>query len=514
MVYDISGNELSGANVLYAPVFPDVLDRTIGCTLLAYSGFWMYKSTALISVSGKVKIAIDAEDGARVSMFNIYEYAEAVTDTITYVQALRENVFTNNEFEYTPSSASVKYIRVTLVLSAAYTKEMKPLKFISAGELRICKLPSIGDANGIIKFSYIVDGTTFTAGNLLLPPNYSIHGSPVPLILLLHGTSSMNTWTQDIGTNSGTSTRYLLNYLLNEGFAVFDCYNFTSKYYSESYQNQAAPLKIFRHAYVSGAKFVCDKYNVDINNICAYSMSAGGYIAYDFIHSRDNGVNLKAMAMLCPSSGFVGSVFRAYFLHKSMRAIIVDYLGLSGKTGADTFINTEKGLDNATCRAFVEGNLDAFASMIASSIGVNGATFEEQYLWMTTWTSTLPQWMVDLDLPAIPSVYTTSPAEGIAKFVEHPELTAYTSVPTKYWQAFDDENVMAHVNYTAYTWLKNGGSPVYWRTMPNNTGKHHAVDTAASALKSSGTTRLGIAYSNIATAYVEMADFFYHYMAQ
>jgi hypothetical protein len=323
----------------------------------------------------------------------------------------------------------------------------------------------------------------------------------------------MNTWTQEIGTNSGTSTRYLLDYLTNEGFAVFDCYCFTSKYYSENFQNQAAPLPVFLQAYIAGIKYVCEYFNVDINNVCFYAMSAGGNLAHMLLHSFGD-IKPRAVAMLCPSTGFASTIFRTFFLYDAMRTLIVNYLGLSDEPGASTFISTIYGLDDPTARAFVENHLDSFAGLICGAIGAHGATFEQQYEWMTTGVTTLPQWMTDLSLPGIASGWTTSPATGIPSLVNHPKLSAFSSVPVKFWQSFDDVNVSGHANYTIYTWLKNGGTNVQWRTLPDGTGGHHAVDTDPNALKSSGTTRLGISYSNIATAYVEMADFFYKNMSQ
>lgn len=515
MIYDVNGNGLISTAAVEVPVYPDSVGYDVGCSMMLYDNFWKYRTTPLIAVNGKTIIRVDSGDSATVDYFNVYEYSEATKDNIAFIQAIRNLSFTDNAYTYTPSTGT-KYIRVTLVLTNnTTTSEYQPLVFESAYGIDICKNPNIVNtsAGSVLTFSYVVNGDTFTSGQMILPPNYSIHGNPCPLVVILHGTSSMNTWTQEIGTNSGTSTRYLLNYLANEGFAVFDCYCFTSEYYSANYQNQAAPLPVFLQAYTEGIKYVCKYYNVDINNVSAFAMSAGGNLGHMVLHGCGD-VRLKSLAMLCPSTGFASTIFRTFFLHSSMRSLIVNYLGLSNETGASTFISTDNGLDNATARNFVLNHLDSFAGLICGAIGVNGSTFEDQYDWMTTGVTDLPQWMTDLNLPGIASGWTTSPATGIPALVNHPDLSAYTPLPVKFWQAFDDVNVSGHANYTIYNWLKNGGSEVYWRTMPQNSGGHHAVDTDANALKSSGTTRLGISYSNIATAYVEMADFFYQNMGQ
>ena len=504
-------DELQNIKFLPVRLLPGGINRDTGAPNNSYDAFWNLRTSPLIKIVGKTTIRIDAKDASAVNYFNIYEYAEAQENNITYIQAIRNLQFNNGEYLYYPSSTA-KYIRICLALTGNNTEVFMPLTLSSKQGINVCKNPNITDGSKI-PLSYIVDGDTYTSGQLLLPPNYTIDRKPCPLVVILHGTSSMRTWSQEIGTNSGTSTRYLLNYLTNEGFAVFDCYCFTSRYYSASAQNQDAPLPIFLQAYTTGVKYVCANYNVDIDNVCFFAMSAGGNLGQMVIHNCGD-IKPRAVAMLCPTTGFAHLLFRTYFLYSQMRSIAIDYLDLANEEGAQTFISTNLGLDNADVNAFVNAHKDSFAGLICSAIGAHGATYNQQFEWMLTGVKTLPEWMSDLSLPSIPSAWVTAPATGIPAFVEHPELTSYSDVPVKYWQSFDDANVSGHANYTLYTWLKNGGTNVQWRTLPDGTGGHHAVDTDPNALKSSGTTRLGISYTDIATTYVEMADFFYKHMAQ
>ena len=510
--YELSSHKIS------VPIFEGTsTNYSYGNTTSSKDGFWKLRSVQnLISVNGNyVLIKINLNDLTNVQYFNIYEYSEVTEGNVSFITATRNLAFNSNgEFAYSPPP-STKYIKIVVALSNENTKKYRDLELISDGALKLFKLPNIpnpdvlGPPINVNQLSFAVSGTTYSCGQLLLPPNYSIHGDPVPLIVVLHGTSSMNTWTEAIGSNSGTSTRPLLDYLTNEGFAVFDCYPFTSKYYKSSEQIACAPVPVFKETYEAGIKFVCDRFNVDIDRICMYAMSLGGVLGYMFLHGN-NTINPKAIAMLAPTTGYASLIFRTFFLEKSGRQFVVDYLGLNNETGADTFINTNQGLDDATARQFVEDHQDEFAGFICGAIGVDGATYKDQYDWMMTGETTLPQWMTDLSLPSIPSGWSS----GVPSLINHPDLTSYTPIAVKFWQAFDDVNVSGHANYTIYNWLKNGGTNVQWRTLPNNTGGHHAVDTDANALVSSGTTRLGISYSNIATAYVEMADFFYKTMGE
>lgn len=507
-------NALNFAYVTKAPLTLGSLIRTSGAPSFTHDTLLKYRSTPLISVDGAVRISCDENDSATITSFNIYQYKEDTKNSIQFVSAIRNLTFTDNAYTYTPSSDSIKYIRITLVLTENTQAKIQPLTLNSTAKVKICKNPNIttnsSGGNPRIELAYYVSGDTYTSGQLILPPNYTIDGKPCPLAVFFHGTTSMNTWDEAIGSST-SGIRNCLDYVTQEGFAVFDCYVFTSKYYSESGQHQGAPLPIFLEAYISGIKHICENYNVDSDNICFWANSAGANLGYLLAHSATDVVP-RAIAMLSPSTGFASLIQRIFFLNESMRNIIVNYLGLTNETNADVFISTNKGLDNANAVAFVEDHLDSFAGMICGAINAHGATFADQYDWMMDGTTTLPAWMQDL--PPIPADWTTSPATGIPKMVLHPELTMHSPIPIKYWQAFDDTNTCGYATYTIYQWLKNGGSNVHWRTMPNNTGGHHAVDIGEGALKSSGTTRLGIAYTDAPTAYVEMVDFFYQNMSQ
>lgn len=497
---------------LEVSVYPGAINTNTGSMELPAVRFYEYRVSPFIYINGNdvIQIKINTSDSNLISSFYISEYSESTEDNIAYIGSKTDITFYQNVYKYNPS-AGAKYFKITLTLIESNSYKFKPLTISSIYGNKIYKEPNITDGSKIF-LKYFVTGDIYTSGQLLLPTNYSIHRKSVPLVVVFHGTNSMNTWNAEIGTStSGSGYRYLLDYLTDEGFAVFDCYCFTTKYFSNQYQNQAAPIPLFLEAYIEGIKWVCNNYNVDIDNIFAYATSAGGNIAYMVLHSALD-IKFKAMALLAPSYSFISTIFRTYFLREEMRTIIVDYLGLQNETNVSDFINTQTGVSDTTARSFVEDHIDSFAGMNCAAMGTHGATYTDIYGWFATGVSTLPQWMVDLSIPSISSGWTTSPALGVPSIINHPELSSYTHIPTKFWQAFDDENVSGHVNYTIYNWLKNGGSNVQWRTMPNGTGGHYAMGTGENALKSSGTTRLGIEYTDIATAFVEMADFFYNNM--
>lgn len=482
------------------------ISRVNGADGNSYSGYHSQLKTQLIKATGEIKLTVDETSIPGISYFRLFEYVDG-NDGITYVSGSgdTQNTFTNGVCELTVSG---DYIRIAIVVSPAITVYRPRTIKIEAVGAKLLKNPNIvnTEINGVLTFAYDVTPEIFTTAQLVLPPNYSITGTSVPLLVFLHSTQAYNKWDEKIGVMGNSDHFADIQYLANEGFAIFDCYLYTSKYYKTTDQIAPAPLPIFINAIISGIKYTCKYYNVDINRVCMYAYSLGGALAHWFM--QDSNFTPRAIAMLAGSTGFASLVFQNFFLNESGRQIVADVLKLTDEPGCDDFITVSKGLNNNTVKAFVRNHLDSFAGLNPAAINTHGSTFAEQYDWMVTGTTVMPQWMIDENLPEFPSAYTTSPALGVPTVVQHPELTKYTNVPVKFWQAFDDENVSGHTNYTIFKWMQNAGANVKWRTMPNDTGKHYSVIGSANALKTSGTTSLGIAYTDVPVAYVEMAEFF------
>lgn len=506
------GNEIdinaSGASV-FAELIPGGMNYDYGCDTLTYDTFYNYRKSAFMySVHGGQEVKIKIKNPTSVSQMRVYYYTEN-NGAITYLSSVGSLTFDANGVCRFTAPTNAKYFRFLLTLVTAGMQHFYPAEITSDEEIEEKFLPNIQlPSYGNLTFAYNTEGDNYTSGQMILPPNYSVDGKKVPLYVVLHGTSSMNTWEQKIGTNSGASTKSLLQYMANEGFAVFDCYPFTSEYYKSTGQIACASLPMIKRAFESGIEFVCSHYNVDINQVFFSAFSLGGQLGYYFAGSSP--IKPKGIAMLAPSIGFASVIFRTFFLEESGRQLIVDALDLSNEENVSTFISTSKGLNNDTVKQFVVDHLDKFAGLIGYADNVHGATREEQYEWMITGVSQLPQWMQDENIPAIPSGW----SNGVPAIVNHPDLSKYEPVPMKYWATFDDVNTSTHANYTIYKWLKNGGTDVQWRTLPNGGGGHHAIDTSSTAEKVSGTTRQGVSYSDIPVAYKEMADFFFYQIGE
>lgn len=348
-----------------------------------------------------------------------------------------------------------------------------------------------------LAFNYEVsDG--MSSGRLLLPSNYSIVGKKVPLIVFVHGSASMTTWDSILGATSSGDYFPYLQYLANEGFAVFDCYPWTNK---ESLSATYSPinLPVIKDSYLSGIRYVCDRFNVDINRVSLLCKSQGGHLGHWALTQSE--FPFKAVCLFAPA---VGAPRDNLFYNSNVREAMTKYMDLDGtSTEISDFISSGSYSTNANVQSFFNKNKIKFISILPWVQGVTNGNIDEFYSDETSAaTSTVPQWLLDLGLPAKPDG-----TSGMQVFVRRSNYVKHATCPTKFWCAFDDNSVSAYCNYAIYYWLCNGGADTEFRELPIGTGGHHAMDTSPNALKSSGTTKLGIAYTDIPTAYVEVVDF-------
>ena len=352
-----------------------------------------------------------------------------------------------------------------------------------------------------LAFSYVVSNDSETSGRLLLPPNYSIDGDNVPLIVFVHGSGCMMSWGAVMGdvTNAGQSLTYLpyLQYLANEGFAVFDCYPWTNKetVQTGTYSPFLTPVNIT--SYMRGIDYVCSRFNVDKNRVSMLCKSQGGHIGNWAIMQKQ--FPFKTVSMLAPSCGIGLSYL---FASSKCREALTKYIAFEGTSEEISTFISSGAVSNATVASFISKNKAKLLSMCPMAQGITNGNLDDLLDGCTHGQATVPQWMLDLGLPAKPAgainIYTLSNSN---------EYVKNGSIPSKFWVAFDDEQVSGYSVFSTYYWLCNGASDTEFRQLPNGTGGHHAMDTDPDALKSSGTTALGIAYTDIPTAYVEVVSF-------
>lgn len=483
----------------------------------SYANFYNYRRQRHLTkiTSAPIKIKINTADLDYVSAVNVFQYTSVTnndnTEGLEFVRRQSGLTLVNGIATYHPDP-EITHIKVTLAISDA-THGYQPVEFFSSTP--VYTVPNFntitGDTYKSIEFNYEVSPGVWTKGQLLLPPNYASEGAKVPLMVYVHGTTRMTTWDAVLPGTASSDTdaiwKKLWDYALDEGFAVFDCYPWTSKYYSTSEQISPMPLDIHNEAYKSGIEYVCDRYNVNKNCVFAMCKSLGGSFGYMLMEER--GINVNAIAMMAPSTLFTNPKTLEFFQTTTQRRPLLKYLGLDGVDGGSYFINTSDGMTNTTCVNFLKQYKDLFYPVSYATINAHGDTRDNILEWILGLVSDKPQWMTDYNIPDWDtSVFT----HGMSEIVEHPELSKYTKVPVAYWYSWDDANASPHMAYTAFMWLQNGGSNVVWNVVPDNTGGHHSVDNSPDAVTVSGTTALGIAYTDVNKVWVDCVAFFRKYM--
>ena len=472
------------------------------------------RTDKLIEGSARAQVYFNSSDVPYIEGVSVWKYG-ILDGNVVFNERLDVTLFDN--YIFVTLSDEDKYFKLNIrVLNGGLQHRFHSVFITSENPIVIHNNPNLYHTqNKVINLLYTVSGDTLTAGSLMLPPNYSIDGKPVPLHVYCHGTGGMEKWDSNVTMMGDIDLSEIFNYYLNEGFAVFDCYPWTDKYYSSSRQISPFMLQVNEKSYIEGIKYVCSHFNVDIENVCVSGLSLGGNMATWF--STQTEIPVRAIGMMAPTTGWASQRWKDYFLEKSARSVIIHILGLENETGVSTFINTNNGMKNNTVNQFVSDHIDSFVGLSPAALGITGSTYKDQIEYMLEMERTEPQWMVDEGIPEIPTGWLTNTygdTIGIPALVNHPELAKYSPYPIKFWQAFDDVNVSGHANYTIYTWLKNGGSQVYWRTLENGHGGHGATGYRELAEKTNGETRLGITYTNVPVAQVELIDFFYKNIVQ
>ena len=331
------------------------------------------------------------------------------------------------------------------------------------------------------KLTYEVTDDVHTTSRLMLPPNYSIDGEKVPLILWLEGSGSgLSTWSGDFNKNKLP----YLQYLRDEGFAVFSVYAWGNEY-AEKYPNCGKsfpyPIPINLSCIKAGIEYICDRYNIDADNIHIMSKSQGGQCA--LYYASCNELNVKSIGMFAPVLDYLSMPGEA--LYKDTRAAIADELDFTGDVAyfaSDRFLSySDEG------RAFLRENLSKLLILNEAWTNLTGATPEELFESSmddceTFWTEKI--WKTDRT-----DIYT------------HTDYVKTATVPVKIWGAKDDASTPYLKMVEVVAQLKNGGSVAELRTLPNGTGGHSCADVGSTRVDV--TTALGIKHKNVPIGWVE-----------
>lgn len=340
----------------------------------------------------------------------------------------------------------------------------------SLDELFVSKGAKASYSNEELVFWYDISHGYQTKGFLKLPPNYTQDGKPVPLIVFVHGSGDIR--TININTMTHNYQAYY-DYLRDCGYAVFDCFGWGNKYAPDGGGNTfGAPTN--RDCYRSGIKYVCDTYNIDEHNIFVACKSLGGLQAFSMYY--DPLFPINAVGMLAPEL----DIFKSYIGYNAeVRQIIAQELGFTEDA------NNVLGFEETPSTGFydyLEENTEKWNGVftIFNGLPIKNAD-KSQY-------------------------YRTRPGG----FVPTGEMCRHSlGRPLKIWVAEDDVNVNPRTIKAVIESLNNNGYIAQYRSMGTGTGQHHAVDNDANAPQTLNvTTKLGVHYDAIPTAYYELAQWF------
>ena len=320
-----------------------------------------------------------------------------------------------------------------------------------------------------ISFNYDIPGGFFTKGFLKLPPNYK-DVKNVPLIVFVHGSGDISSIN---ATSMTSSYNDYYDYLRDCGYAIFDCYPYSSKYSSQAGNSSNTwGLPINRSCYKAGIEYVLKNYNVDGSRIFVSCKSLGGLQAMSMFY--DETIPITAVGMLAPEI--------------DQFSVYMGYSSASKKIAAQDLEFSE---DTDDVLDFDQGDTvpEGFWGYITAN--------------MQKWVGKFAVWCgLDISNADKPDYY-----QLIRNTSDKPRKSL--NRPVKIWMASDDD-VVDFRNIQAFiSSLNNGGYIGELRTMPDNTGKHHAVDSDPSALQTTDvTTPLGVHYDSVPTAYYELEKWF------
>lgn len=476
--------------------------------------YMKHRSCHMYDISGSnyVGITFNGDDVSSISKVNFNFYTPDFS-TISVVGGVVKNGDRNLS---APVPSGYQYVMIEVVHGST-TKIFRAASVFADVYIERVFLPNRGNTSSYdaIPFNYRVFGDIMTSGRLLLPPNYSMTGNKVPLIVWVHGSRAIVTWNDTLRphqTSSGEAVDYspFYNYMINEGFAVFDCYPWTNKfpYTTEMWSPFQMPLN--ERAYIEGIKYVCNHFNVDIDNVSLLCKSQGGSIGHWAYMQTE--FKFRAVGLFAPSHDPV-QTSGGMFYGSVMRKALFDHYDLVGTSEEISAFKSNGNPTNALVESFLRKNKGVIVSLSPYAYGIHGSglvggiTIDELLEGAIFTTDETPEWMLAEGLPSRESTW-----DHIALFAKHDNYAKTAQCPVKFWCAFDDASVSAYGNYAIHRYLQNGGSDSEFRVLPNGTGGHAALDTSPLALKSSGTTALGIAYSNVPTAFVEFVAFISKYV--
>lgn len=418
-------------------------------------------------------------------------YAATIIFRNEYGTTISSTTCHNGESFTTPSGT--EYVDIEIRAGIASADDVYLISYDTHSTISISDKRIAANGGNRISLVYRIEKSSdlISYANLLLPPNYS-RSKKVPCILWMDGSGNMTTW----GSSFSDKLPYL-EYLRDEGFAVLSIfawgYNYTVKYPN---CGNAYPYPVPTNlAFIkAGLEYVCDKYNIDPENIHIMSKSQGGQCAYYFASHPI--WNFKSIGMFAPVLDYLSMPGEA--MYADTRKAIAEDLGLTGNV--QYFTSTDYLGYSSDALAFWESNLHQIIGLNESYTNLNGASALENV--QKSVSDSAEFWTDEAwNTPQRTDIY------------NHHEYKKFASIPVKIWGASDDSATPFFKMSEAVSQLQNGGTEAVLRTFNRGTGGHGCADVGSN-YEAEVTTALGITHTNVRTGWIENIEWIRLHMAK
>lgn len=427
-----------------------------------------------------------------------------------------------------------KYIRFSI--RASNTPEHVYILFSDEGkEPRETKRMQIGTPYE--RLVYAVNDDVYTTAILMLPPNYTIDGDSVPLIVWDSGDGSFRDWDgYECATYAGRANG--VRFLRDSGFAVLEIYSWGSKYYKKypgCGGRSAMPIPTHLATHEKGIEYVLDRYNIDPDNIFHVSKSGSGKMAlyYALVKPSFNLKSIYAFAPVFDDLTFVGWGMQGY------RQALFEELDLQGtKEEVDFFLYGEpydydveyKQTHNLSVtlnrswqmhkplgRSFIAQNAEKFKTISVDWMNMPGQTIEElmdctHHFSEMFWDGYnrhyedgrfFFEWD-DYSLPAAHSeAYNRYDLVRTGSHIPFTVIMSPTDEQTPYWNALE-----------VVKQLQNGGEDAQMITLERGGHSGPDLSTGGTNVVSDVTTHLGIHYDMVSIGwYLAVEDIYKRFLS-
>ena len=335
---------------------------------------------------------------------------------------------------------------------------------------------------------------------VILPPNYTPDGEPVPLIVYAHGTTGyMFTQTGEIGEHKS-----LQEFLAKNGYAVCNCSGITFKHTGLT---NAFGLLSYPDSVKSMVDYMCTNYNIK-NEVYLYSKSAGGFLSH--LPQLSQVLNIKAVASLSPalSTMISARAHAAANMYQVVNAEVNQFV--EGAVITSDFINDE------TQKNYILDNIGKFRQLDPFFCSINLSDDQVRTIIAQLYDKNIYNQKKN-NISNYTS-YISSDPNGVIKastgdsvidgYIDN--ATRSLPCPTCIWIAYDDAAVFyGNADIFVQQANRDPNTKCFIRPIPRGYGGHRAVDSGTDTIDPLNTTvELNGETITIPIAFAEMVNWF------